>query len=501
MKSYKSNRRINSSEASRKVEAFSLTHSFLGNLGNYSYQTTDNKHHPDKMDPLSESASVQHTKTENEHALLGAQLPSELQQHVTAFLRDLKRPKYSKPLSYEELCVLFQEFYRAMRERSREYLWGSVQVRRVEMKDLSADGGGGPGSPQRKDGEQQHDDQAQEELVRKYVDIAEFKVTSSLGDRLMFKSDSNCQVNDLIKKKIQVINKIEDLDYYKLLDLSPDVVDLDLPVFKTISAEFEVLQGYKTPFQKLTKLISIHFSLIDVLRSDVNGDYILPLLIYLILVNDVESDLFLNFMFIKNFRNIDHFQGDELYCLTNFEAALTYIQTLDLKDFKFKDLTPEQEILVQKSDLMQITPEKYTVPFNFVTSAIDSSFKTVLSRLRPESPLSSEPLVNNTDFPANANPIKNFMGDVMKWTSRSPVPTTALETTSGRVRSGSGSSFMNKLKNVGNSKQIMSEEVEAGSTATINLKKFKGKTFEDMSITELREMFHNYQILASQVQR
>jgi hypothetical protein len=93
------------------------------------------------------------------------------------------------------------------------------------------------------------------------------------------------------------------------------------------------------------------------------------------------------------------------------------------------------------------------------------------------------------------------MGDVMKWTSRSPVPTTALETTSGRVRSGSGSSFMNKLKNVGNSKQIMSEEVEAGSTATINLKKFKGKTFEDMSITELREMFHNYQILASQVQR
>lgn len=384
------------------------------------------------MDPLSAEPAVNDDK---EFIYLNSQLPAQLQQLVTDFIKDLKKPKYSKPLNYDELCLIFKEFYIAFEDKSREYVLGSINSMKIEMKEVD-----------------QVDDN--EELIKKYVEIAEFKLTNSFSDKLIYKSEINNKINEFINKKIEIITIIEDLNYYELLDLDLEVIDLNLIIFDKISNEFLNLNNYKSPSQKLIKLVNIHQELINI-NNELNGDYILPLLIYLILINSNKIDFYLNFKYIQNFKNFKYFKSNELYCLTNFEAALTFIKTIDLKNYKFKDLVKEDELIINEeyAELPKV---------NFLSSAIEFP-KNVLYKFKPD------------DEYLNLNPLKS-LADAIKWTKSTTSPESI-----NRIRSNSNSLNLNF-----NKFKINKE---------LDLNKFNNKDFESLSILELREMFNDYKIL------
>lgn len=86
-----------------------------------------------------------------------------------------------------------------------------------------------------------------------------------------------------------------------------------------------------TPREKLEKLVQAQQNIVETLTSIVaastNADSMLPALIYT-LVNERTPNLWANLMFIKRFRRSSGLQGESLYCLTNFEAAITFLESV-----------------------------------------------------------------------------------------------------------------------------------------------------------------------------
>lgn len=86
-----------------------------------------------------------------------------------------------------------------------------------------------------------------------------------------------------------------------------------------------------TPREKLEKLVQAQQNLVETLTSIVaastNADSMLPALIYT-LINERTPNLWANLQFIKRFRHSSGLAGESLYCLTNFEAAITFLETV-----------------------------------------------------------------------------------------------------------------------------------------------------------------------------
>ncbi|KAL6858452.1 hypothetical protein J3F83DRAFT_750844 [Trichoderma novae-zelandiae] len=88
------------------------------------------------------------------------------------------------------------------------------------------------------------------------------------------------------------------------------------------------------PLGKLNRLKAAHKSIVDTLAQfhpSASADEIMPMLIYTLITLPPEhlhaiSDL----NFIQNFRWEQKLTGEEAYCLTNLEAAISFLQTVDL---------------------------------------------------------------------------------------------------------------------------------------------------------------------------
>jgi hypothetical protein len=93
------------------------------------------------------------------------------------------------------------------------------------------------------------------------------------------------------------------------------------------------------PKGKLDHLEAAHKSIVDTLShfrsSSSSADEILPTLIYTLITAPTEGlDVISNFNFIQRFRSVDKIDGEAAYCLTNLEAAITFLETVDLASLR-----------------------------------------------------------------------------------------------------------------------------------------------------------------------
>jgi hypothetical protein len=336
-----------------------------------------------------------------------------LETLINDFMVELKKPKYDKPLDGDQLSAEFQHFYdqlgQCMSNGSKESF----------------------------------------NKVEKGEDIA----CSLLYDRLFKRFKNDIEINDYIKKKSSLLTKLE-VDYNQLLDIE---IQLDRFVIS-----FNSLNEYKTPREKLLVIQSIHGSVSTEVASqidEVNGDHMLPILIYLILKSDV--DVYLNYLYIKRFRNHKTLKGEEVYCLTNIEAALMFIQCLELKEHEVSTLSDEEKDILLNSKSFEHE-------------------KQILEPVRPQSPFDLGRLMNKLDID-DLNPLNKLM----KWRNAYTKPLQ--------------SPIEERLRDQLNATTAaltteMSEKREA-TFSSIDKNKFIGRRFEDMNIAELREMFDDYMIL------
>ena len=96
----------------------------------------------------------------------------------------------------------------------------------------------------------------------------------------------------------------------------------------------------KYPLGKLQQLAAAHKSIVDVLtalhhKSSSSADEILPTLIYTLITTPPEGiNVISNLHFVQRFRAASRVDGEAAYCLVNLEAAITFLETVDLASLR-----------------------------------------------------------------------------------------------------------------------------------------------------------------------
>ncbi|KAI3337331.1 hypothetical protein HD806DRAFT_36035 [Xylariaceae sp. AK1471] len=146
------------------------------------------------------------------------------------------------------------------------------------------------------------------------------------------------------------------------------------------------------PLGKLNCLKAAHKSIVDTLshfHPSSSADEIMPMLIYTLITMPPENlNVISDSNFIQRFRWEEKLEGETAYCLTNLEAAITFLQTVDLASLR------AEEASMPKSG----TPKTETFPPAFtagLSAAIPSPVGTT-----PENALGTRPTPTNASLRA-----------------------------------------------------------------------------------------------------
>ncbi|KAI0603186.1 hypothetical protein F4775DRAFT_587708 [Biscogniauxia sp. FL1348] len=102
--------------------------------------------------------------------------------------------------------------------------------------------------------------------------------------------------------------------------------------------DLTVMHEKRYPLGKLNHLKAAHKSIVDTLshfHPSSSADEIMPMLIYTLITMPPENlNVISDSNFIQRFRWEEKLEGEAAYCLTNLEAAITFLQTVDLASLR-----------------------------------------------------------------------------------------------------------------------------------------------------------------------
>ncbi len=102
--------------------------------------------------------------------------------------------------------------------------------------------------------------------------------------------------------------------------------------------ELIAMNNENYPLGKLQHLKAAHKGIVDTLshfHPSSSADEIMPMMIYTLITSRPEGiDVISNLYFIQRFRNENKIDGEAAYCLTNLEAAITFLETVDLASLR-----------------------------------------------------------------------------------------------------------------------------------------------------------------------
>ena len=103
--------------------------------------------------------------------------------------------------------------------------------------------------------------------------------------------------------------------------------------------ELIAMNNVQWPLGKLQHLAAAHKSIVDLLtnlhQSSSSADEILPTLIYTLIISPPSGmNIISNLHFTQRFRNASKIDGEAAYCLTNLEAAISFLETVDLASLR-----------------------------------------------------------------------------------------------------------------------------------------------------------------------
>lgn len=112
---------------------------------------------------------------------------------------------------------------------------------------------------------------------------------------------------------------------------------------KEARASLERMNVERFPVGKLDQLTAAHKHIVEALQemfpSASSADEVLPTLIYSIITTAPETNSVVsNFNFIQRFRASSKIDGEAAYCLTNLEAAISFLENVDLSSIRADEL-------------------------------------------------------------------------------------------------------------------------------------------------------------------
>lgn len=195
------------------------------------------------------------------------------------------------------------------------------------------------------------------------------------------------------------------------------------------------------PLGKLQQLAAAHKAIVDALTkllpSSSSADEILPTLIYTLITCPPEGiNIISNLLFIQRFRSSNKIDGETAYCLTNLEAAISFLENVELSSLR----ADEQQEGPTKTASASTTPSTERVdPFRPTKETTTSSVTTVSA-----SPEIAKPEVKESASTL-PRPRPSVTPQQRRLSNLFQPPTKVLEAANDAVRSTADQS----LKNIG----------------------------------------------------
>lgn len=137
------------------------------------------------------------------------------------------------------------------------------------------------------------------------------------------------------------------------------------------------------PLGKLNHLKAAHKGIVDTLsrfHPSSSADEIMPMLIYTLITMPPEKlSVISDLNFIQRFRWEEKLEGEGAYCLTNLEAAITFLQTVDLASLRADEVSSGPSKLESQPG----TPKTETFPPAFATPSTSVTTPETAQGTRP----------------------------------------------------------------------------------------------------------------------
>ncbi len=143
------------------------------------------------------------------------------------------------------------------------------------------------------------------------------------------------------------------------------------------------------PLGKLNCLKAAHKSIVDTLshfHPSSSADEIMPMLIYTLITMPPEKlNVISDANFVRRFRWEEKMEGETAYCLTNLEAAITFLDTVDLASLRSDEPTSGQPKLEGESgeSKTETFPPAYTAGLSAATPSPAATTTESAAALKP----------------------------------------------------------------------------------------------------------------------
>ncbi|OAL39489.1 hypothetical protein AYO20_01359 [Fonsecaea nubica] len=298
------------------------------------------------------------------------ELPIELASLTDRFIESLSAKIYNEPPTIDQLSELFQEFYarasgaisihisalksRIHRDQSPTPSKPSSRSKPLQNKPSSdslapVDQRGG--SQQMLTASEVTERRKQRKLLeyKRIVleEAVEKRVCEKVYDKIWRHKSTLDEVRDeKLRSKTAALALVgiglKDLgiDWNEDTEKSAEDVQASLAPARESLAK---MNEEHYPLGKLQHLTTAHKAVVDTLYSihpsSSSADEILPTLIYTLITSPVEGiNIISNLYFIQRFRAAPKIDGEAAYCLTNLEAAITFLEDVDLASLRADEL-------------------------------------------------------------------------------------------------------------------------------------------------------------------
>lgn len=302
------------------------------------------------------------------------------------------------------------------------------------------------------------------------------------------------EFDKLLSEKLHTLSNLANHDKIDLVEF------LKLPVGKNPNIEsreaFDETEDLFTnlvshtiaPCEKIAVILKIHESMM--FSQEMCNDDFLPMLVYYI-IKVCPKNIFLNAQFIKLFRNKKKLVQQEMYALTNFEAALVFVEGLTCTDF----ISSSQEKLTdpEKDTLQMPISSKISLPSPLKNSG-SVNVDVTLHEAHPEAIRSNS--YDGFKYAFDTS-LKNIFGKIRSYTP--PVQPINLPRSSSTLSLEVDKKASSSPTRNGVAPQPITTSSSASTTTTTaaqlheGWKKYKDHKFEDLKVSELKEIFDIYQ--------
>ncbi|PNS20787.1 hypothetical protein CAC42_2718 [Sphaceloma murrayae] len=306
------------------------------------------------------------------------QLPIEIRSFTERFLKSLSVKSHAAPLTIDAIADLFQDFYiQAESHISTHIAALTTKLSRESLRDkspapsissrtsISSKGHQKGGGLDDDGGDQQmltaseitgkRKARRQLELQRAALEEAvERGLCEKVYDKIYRHRSTDDEEKDAKLRSKTAALSLVGVGLKELHVNIPEpreggadaIARLQLDIYNKLAparASLQRMDQERYPLGKLNHLTSAHQSIVETLAqvfpSTSSADEVLPTLIYTLITSPPESlNVASNLHFIQLFRANVRMDGEAAYCLVNLEAAISFLETVDLSSLRTEDL-------------------------------------------------------------------------------------------------------------------------------------------------------------------